>query len=39
MTVEARNSAGKRSDKLPPVAFPQIIKAQGPERGRHVQPG
>jgi hypothetical protein len=39
MTVEARNSAGKCSDRLPPVAFPQIIKAQAPERGRHAQPG
>jgi hypothetical protein len=25
-----RNSAGKCSNKLPPVAFQQIIKAQGP---------
>jgi hypothetical protein len=30
MFVAARNSAGKCSQKLPPVAFQQIIKAQGP---------
>jgi hypothetical protein len=30
MFVGARNSAGKCSQKLPPVAFQQIIKAQGP---------
>jgi hypothetical protein len=28
--VAARNSAGNCSNKLPPVAFQQIIKAQGP---------
>jgi hypothetical protein len=28
--VAARNSAGKCSNKLPPTAFQQIIKAQGP---------
>ena len=28
--VAARNSAGKCSNKLPPVAFQQIIRAQGP---------
>ena len=28
--VAGRNSAGKCSTKLPPVAFQQIIKAQGP---------
>jgi hypothetical protein len=30
LIVAARNSAGKCSNKLPPVAFQQIIKAQGP---------
>ncbi len=30
LTVGARNSAGKCSNKLPPTAFQQIIKAQGP---------
>jgi hypothetical protein len=30
LTVGARNSAGKCSKKLPPVAFQQIIKAEGP---------
>jgi hypothetical protein len=30
LIVSARNSAGKCSNKLPPVAFQQIIKAQGP---------
>ena len=30
MFVGARNSAGKCSNKLPPVAFQQIIRAQGP---------
>jgi len=30
LIVGARNSAGKCSDKLPPTAFQQIIKAQGP---------
>ena len=28
--VAARNSAGKCSNKLPPTAFQQIIRAQGP---------
>ena len=30
LIVGARNSAGKCSNKLPPTAFQQIIKAQGP---------
>jgi hypothetical protein len=30
LTVAARNAAGKCSNKLPPVAFQQIIRAQGP---------
>ena len=30
LIVSARNSAGKCSHKLPPTAFQQIIKAQGP---------
>jgi hypothetical protein len=30
LIVGARNSAGKCSQKLPPTAFQQIIKAQGP---------
>jgi hypothetical protein len=30
MFVAARNSVGKCSQKLTPVAFQQIIKAQGP---------
>src|SRR5690348_4741742 len=30
MIVSARNAAGKCSQKLPPTAFQQIIKAQGP---------
>ena len=30
LIVSARNSAGKCSHKLPPVAFQQIIRAQGP---------
>jgi len=30
LIVAARNAAGKCSDKLPPTAFQQIIKAQGP---------
>jgi hypothetical protein len=30
LIVGARNAAGKCSNKLPPVAFQQIIKAQGP---------
>ena len=30
MFVGARNAAGKCSQKLPPVAFQQIIRAQGP---------
>jgi hypothetical protein len=30
LIVAARNAAGKCSNKLPPVAFQQIIKAQGP---------
>lgn len=30
MFVAARNSAGNCSNKLPPVAFQQIIRAQGP---------
>ena len=30
LIVSARNSAGKCSNKLPPTAFQQIIKAQGP---------
>jgi len=30
MIVSARNSAGKCSNKLPPTAFQQIIRAQGP---------
>ena len=30
MEVAARNAAGKCSNKLPPTAFQQIIKAQGP---------
>jgi hypothetical protein len=30
MEVAARNAAGKCSGKLPPTAFQQIIKAQGP---------
>jgi hypothetical protein len=30
LIVSARNSAGNCSNKLPPVAFQQIIKAQGP---------
>ena len=30
LTVGARNSAGKCSNKLPPTAFQRIIKAQGP---------
>ena len=30
MLVAARNSAGKCSNKLPPVAYQQIIRAQGP---------
>ncbi len=30
LIVAARNSAGKCSNKLPPTAFQQIIKAQGP---------
>ena len=32
MFVAARNSAGKCSNKLPPVAYQQIIRAQGPVR-------
>jgi hypothetical protein len=32
MEVAARNSAGKCSNKLPPTAFQQIIRAQGPVR-------
>jgi hypothetical protein len=30
LIVSARNSAGKCSNKLPPTAFQQIIRAQGP---------
>jgi len=30
MVVGARNAAGKCSNKLPPTAFQQIIRAQGP---------
>ena len=30
LIVAARNSAGKCSNKLPPAAFQQIIRAQGP---------
>jgi len=30
LIVSARNSAGKCSHKLPPTAFQQIIRAQGP---------
>ena len=30
LIVSARNSAGRCSNKLPPTAFQQIIKAQGP---------
>lgn len=30
LIVAARNSAGKCSNKLPPTAFQQIIRAQGP---------
>src|SRR5579875_2103317 len=32
LLVAARNSAGKCSNKLPPAAFQQIIRAQGPVR-------
>ena len=32
LIVGARNSAGKCSNKLPPTAFQQIIRAQGPVR-------
>jgi hypothetical protein len=32
LTVAARNSAGNCSNKLPPTAFQQIIRAQGPVR-------
>ena len=32
MFVAARNAAGKCSNKLPPVAYQQIIRAQGPVR-------
>jgi hypothetical protein len=30
LIVAARNAAGKCSQKLPPAAFQQIIRAQGP---------
>src|SRR5215813_2660595 len=30
LIVSARNAAGKCSDRLPPTAFQQIIRAQGP---------
>ena len=32
LIVAARNAAGKCTNKLPPTAFQQIIKAQGPVR-------